>query len=597
MMADFILAYLLNAAWEAPLIAAGAFLLLRFARLEARERCWLGLGFLMLAVTLPALDPRLAPSFAPPTLPEAVTYAVAPDLPATTPTPTLIDIGASNVTVATPSPTSSLKAGHAGGNLTLAPGVGVALLWAFLAATVLGAARLVLGLLAARRLVRRARPIALPTPVLASMRRLATAHGRGAIQVRVSDDLTVPAAVGGVSPAILVPADFMRHGDEAMTAALLHECAHVVRGDYAINLACEALTLPLIWHPAIHLLKSRIQADREIACDRLAASQMPAQRYASCLVALAEAMTPAPRSALAMQTLFGRGELERRVWMLLQAPMLQVRGRLLRAALIGGPVLSAVVASGFIFHVEPAMAQAVEQITPAPASIPATPPPVAPTPPIAALPPGSAEDAAPPAATPKSHRIVERHVRRWTSEDGKTHTVVTENDRDLTSSDQAEIDADIALAKQEAAKARAYTQSPEFRAKITDAQRAASSAAITQARAEAEVARAEARVRGDELRAQAHDMVERQRVVILNDRVQVDAQIQRVKAILHDPQVQKALKQARAAGPEVRRALDRLDRELDRSFDRISAPPAPPRPPAPPAPPPAPSPPPAPEEP
>ena len=56
-MGDFILGYLLNAAWEAPLICAGAFLLLRFVRLDARERCWMGIGFLMLAVVLPARDP------------------------------------------------------------------------------------------------------------------------------------------------------------------------------------------------------------------------------------------------------------------------------------------------------------------------------------------------------------------------------------------------------------------------------------------------------------------------------------------------------------------------------------------------------------
>ena len=92
-------------------------------------------------------------------------------------------------------------------------------------------------------------------------------------------------------------------------------------------------------------------------------------------------------------------------------------------------------------------------------------------------------------------------------------------------------------------------------------------------------------------------MVAHQRILIDSNRVEVAAQMQRVKAILHDPEVRKALEEARAAGPEARRALDQLDRELDRSFDRIPAPPAPPKPPRPPAPPAAPAPPPAPEEP
>jgi beta-lactamase regulating signal transducer with metallopeptidase domain len=578
-MREFILGYLLNAAWEAPLIAAGGLLLLRFGRLDARERCWMGIGFLMLAVMLPALDPRLAPSFTPPALPEAVSYAVAPDLPAAAPlpvvTPAAVDIA--------PAPSASPTPPHVSGQVTLAPLIGLGLLWAFLAALVVGVVRLAVGLLAAARLARLSRPIELPVAVLAPMRRLATAHGRKAIPVRASNRLTVPAVVGGLSPMILVPADFERHGEEAMTAALLHECAHVVRGDYAINLACEMLTVPLIWHPAIHLIKSQVQADRETACDRLAASQMPAKRYASCLVALADAMSPAPRTALAMQTLFGRGELERRVKTLLQTPIGEMRGRLLRAALVGAPVLGAVIASGMIFHVEPAMAQAAQQVVAPPATVAAAPlPPVPPTPPAAATPATPATQAS--ADKPKTRRIVERQVRRWTSEDGKTHTIVTESDRDLTPAERARVEADVAKASEEAAKASAYVRSPEFRAKIDEASRAAHSAAVAQA----EAAQAEAMVHSQEVRAQISEMVARQRTMIAMNRSELAAQMRRVKEILNDPEVKKALDQARTSGPEVRRALDRLDRELDRSLDRVPAPPRPPQPPAPPAPPPEP---------
>ena len=606
-MGDFILGYLLNAAWEAPLIAVAALLLLRLARLDARERCWMGIGFLALSVTLPALDPRLMPSFTPPVLPEAVSYAVAPDLPAVPAVQTVPDVATQ-----TPAPVVAAAATpSAQDKLTLPAFVGMGLLWAFLAAVVVGLARLGVGLIAAGRLIRRSRPIELAPAVLAPMRRLATAHGRRAVPVRISDSLTVPAVVGGWSPVILAPADFERHGHEAMTAALLHECAHVVRGDYAINLACEALTLPLIWHPAVHLIKSHIQADREAACDRLAAGQMPAKRYAACLVALADAMSPAPRTALAMQSLFGRGELERRVRMLLQTPMGEVRGRLLRAALVGGPVLGAVVTSGLIFHVEPAMAQAAQASQPA-VSAPALAgaPPLSPQPPVVAATPTAAEDAAPipPSPTrPKPHRMVERHVHRWTSDDGKTHLVIAEDEKDLTPEEQAKLEAEVTQAKAEAEKARAYTHSPEFHAMIVRSQqdesradvaearaeadaaraegRAEANAAKAQASAEADEARAEARANGQEWRAQLHDMVERQRTLIANNRVEAAAQVQRVKEILHDPDVQKALRQARAAGPEVSRALDRLDRELDRSLDHIPAPPKPPKPPAPPEPP------------
>ena len=593
-MGDLVLGYLLNAAWEAPLIAFGAFVLLRLVRLDARERCWMGIGFLMLAVVLPALDRRLAPSFAPPTLPEAVSFAVAPDMAATTPT---VDHDALTQTTDRSAPIQAaydqpaaapdvMASAHGPGKLTLTPFIGRGLLWAFLAALAVGVARLAVGLAAARRLARRSRPVDLRPAVLSPMRRLATAHGRKAIPVRASDDLTVPAVVGGWSPMILIPVDFARHGEEAMIAALLHECAHVVRGDYAINLACEALTLPLIWHPALHLIKSQVQADREAACDRLASSEMPAKRYASCLVALADAMSPAPRTALAMQTLFGRGEMERRIKALLQTPLERVRGRLLRAALVGGPVLGAVVASGLIFHVEPAMAQAAQPVVAPPPVVRSAPlPPVPASPPSVASPATPATDATPPANVQKAHRVVERRVRRWTTDDGKTHVIVAEEEHDLTPEEQATLDAEMSRAKDEAAKAKAYVHSPEFRETVVKAEREASSASLAQARAEADAARAEIQAHRDEMREHINDVVKRERILITNDRAEVADQMRQVRAILHDPEVQKALAEARSAGPEVRRALERLDRELDASIDKIPAPPRPPKPPAPPAPP------------
>ena len=239
-MRDFILGYLLNAAWEAPLIAASAFLLLRLAKLDARERCWAGIGCLALAVVLPALDPRLASALTPPALPQAVSFAVAPPLPITEPlmAPSAAAPDVTQVPVSTPvSTAASVSAPSLEAAVTLAPFVGQAMVWLFLAAMVLGGGRLALGLAAARRLAQRALPIELPASVLAPMKRLAVSQGRKPPQVRVSPSLSVPAAIGGASPMILVPADFERHGEEAMIAALLHECAHIVRGDYGVNLA------------------------------------------------------------------------------------------------------------------------------------------------------------------------------------------------------------------------------------------------------------------------------------------------------------------------------------------------------------------------
>jgi beta-lactamase regulating signal transducer with metallopeptidase domain len=595
-MRDFILGYLLNAAWEAPLIAAGVFLLLRFAKLDARERCWAGIGCLALAVVLPAVDPRLASALKPPALPQLVSYAVAPPLPITEP---LLAPSAAGPDLAPPpgvTPISAAVPASAASSteaVTLAPLVGQAMVWLFLAAIALGAGRLALGLAAARRLALRALPIELPAHVLAPMKRLAVTQGRKPPQVRVSPGLSVPAAIGGASPMVLVPADFERHGEEAMIAALLHECAHVVRGDYGLNLACEALALPLIWHPAIHLIKAQVQADREAACDRLASTQMPAQRYATCLVAMAGAMSPAPRlTGAAMQTLFGRGELERRVRALLQAPLGAARERLPRALAIGGPVLAAVVALGLALHVEAAMAQTPPPPTPpARAASPAAP---SPNPSIASAPrpPAAVEPADPAAPAARPKHVHEHSVRRWTSEDGETHMVVSDDDHDVSAEDQAQIRADVEAAKAEAAKARAYYHSPEFREKMREASEAATAPAITEARAQA--AKAEAYIHGAEFQKKLAEVRAQQRVLVLK-RGEIVAQLEKVKQILRDPAVEKAFKQARDAGPEIDRAMAEIDRQIEAADARSRppvppAPPAPPPPPAPPAPPPPPAP-------
>src|SRR5947208_2283106 len=78
MIQDTLAAYLLNAAWQAPVVAVCAFIVTRFGGLSAQARNRVWLGFLGLAVILPgvALDvllPHAAPTVArvTPTLTEA----------------------------------------------------------------------------------------------------------------------------------------------------------------------------------------------------------------------------------------------------------------------------------------------------------------------------------------------------------------------------------------------------------------------------------------------------------------------------------------------------------------------------------------------
>ena len=58
-----------------------------------------------------------------------------------------------------------------------------------------------------------------------------------------------------VVPTRMIP-EVMAADGEDLRAALLHEMAHVLRRDYAVNLVCEVLTLPVCWHPALMALKA-----------------------------------------------------------------------------------------------------------------------------------------------------------------------------------------------------------------------------------------------------------------------------------------------------------------------------------------------------
>ena len=98
-----------------------------------------------------------------------------------------------------------------------------------------------------------------------------------------------PVTLGALRPVVLLPPSFAEgHGDDAIRAALGHELAHVRRRDYAMNLVHELALLPFAWHPAVRLLRRRLDETREMACDELASETViEPRRYARSLVAVA----------------------------------------------------------------------------------------------------------------------------------------------------------------------------------------------------------------------------------------------------------------------------------------------------------------------
>ncbi len=130
---------------------------------------------------------------------------------------------------------------------------------------------LVLALAAYARTVRRMRRGEVPAEaaLVAMISETALASGlRGAPRLLVSSAVESPAVTGFWSPLLLLPASFpgaFTHAEARLV--LLHELAHLKRGDLPLNwLLC--LLQAIHWcNPVLWFVFARMRADREAACD------------------------------------------------------------------------------------------------------------------------------------------------------------------------------------------------------------------------------------------------------------------------------------------------------------------------------------------
>ena len=148
------------------------------------------------------------------------------------------------------------------------------------------------------------------------------------VTVCSSTTVAVPITLGLFRPVIILPESLLRGGDtDLLTSAIGHEFIHVARHDYVLNFLYELLFLPVSFHPAAALVRSRIKQTRELCCDELVAERiLNAQVYARSLVALASSASPLRR--LSVSTTVGIADadiLEARIMSLLSKPKLNRR--------------------------------------------------------------------------------------------------------------------------------------------------------------------------------------------------------------------------------------------------------------------------------
>ncbi len=138
-----------------------------------------------------------------------------------------------------------------------------------------------------------------------------------AVKLLESGLAEAPAVVGHLRPVILMPVGLVAGLPVGQVEAiLLHELAHIRRGDYLINVLQSVAEGIFFYHPATWWISAAVRREREHCCDDLVvATQGDAHCYASALAALEQSRWSADPAVAATG-----GNLVRRIRRLLNHP-------------------------------------------------------------------------------------------------------------------------------------------------------------------------------------------------------------------------------------------------------------------------------------
>ncbi len=184
-------------------------------------------------------------------------------------------------------------------------------LWAAGAALVLGA--LAIGLLRARALARRAVPVADPGWLDLADRVRRQLALRRVVSLRRVPDAVVPMTLGWRRPIVLLPADADAWSLSRRRHVLLHELAHVRRGDWPGQVLAQVALALWWWQPLAWIAVRELRKSREEACDdQVLAAGSRASEYADHLLAIAASRGAGVAGATAL-AMARRSQLEGRL--------------------------------------------------------------------------------------------------------------------------------------------------------------------------------------------------------------------------------------------------------------------------------------------
>jgi hypothetical protein len=140
---------------------------------------------------------------------------------------------------------------------------------------------------------------------------------RHPVQLRIGTPGKVPLLTGFRRPVVLLPADLAECGPpEQIRPVLLHEMAHLRRGDLWVHLAQSLIQILYWWHPLVWIANAHIRQLREEATDETVVQAMSGDTfgYAEALLRVADLCQAIRPPAFASSQLFAsQSGLRRRV--------------------------------------------------------------------------------------------------------------------------------------------------------------------------------------------------------------------------------------------------------------------------------------------
>jgi beta-lactamase regulating signal transducer with metallopeptidase domain len=139
--------------------------------------------------------------------------------------------------------------------------------------------------------------------------------GARSVELRLSDAIDAPSVIGFFHPAIVVPRSLWNElAPVELKQVVLHEIAHLDRGDDWTNLLQKLLRALSPLNPALFWAERHLCMERERACDdQVLDAEGNARAYATCLTRLAETRLVQRAASLAPGLWKRRSELADRV--------------------------------------------------------------------------------------------------------------------------------------------------------------------------------------------------------------------------------------------------------------------------------------------